>query len=573
MKKSLFGLVCIFISVLSVNALEAKYSLTDDGYNVPVRDQKNTDACWAFASTESIMSNMYKKGLSVQTFSPSHIGILTQDTNNINGFKTFHRDLKAGGNFDLSSAYVMNGWGPVLESEAPFDSYLSYLDDQTGININSYKNIKPNVSVYDIAIVDNAKGACSDSSINQIKNYIKQHGAIAAMVHWYNDNDLSVKDEGEGTYSITGTYINKEYYYYDKNDEANHAITIVGWDDNVLPTNYIEGHRPTRNGAWIVKNSWGESESLVFSPTLSISVLRGDNGYYYIPYDDYNICSYWTGFYNVSNKVSDYNYYYDYLGANAYSEAREGVESVYFANKYSKLSEDNEKVDRVSFYTDVPGVSYEVFYSSTGSLNSYQSIGSGVFEYPGYTSVIPNKEIVVSDNFSLIVKYTYPDGSIKKVPFGKKIDDEKSFYYTYDISGDNSYVSYDGANWSNLASQKVVVPVRVYTSVTNDDETNAAGEIATTPTQGNEPVIGEIQETDVNNNTEVIDKDVIPKNDTNSNSTPNASANDQVTDKINEGEVENPKTGSSFSWLIIIGMVLCILGVFGYTRNKKFYRL
>ena len=44
-------------------------------------------------------------------------------------------------------------------------------------------------------------------------------------------------------------------------------------------------------------------------------------------------------------------------------------------------------------------------------------------------------------------------------------------------------------------------------------------------------------------------------------------------EELEEDEIENPKTGSSISWLIIIGVVLSILGVFSYTRNRKIYRL
>ena len=61
---------------MSPRAYDARYSLVDRGYNTPVRDQDETDICWTFATTESIMSNMQKQGLTVETFSPSHVDIL-----------------------------------------------------------------------------------------------------------------------------------------------------------------------------------------------------------------------------------------------------------------------------------------------------------------------------------------------------------------------------------------------------------------------------------------------------------------------------------------------------------------
>ena len=77
----------------------------------------------------------------------------------------------------------------------------------------------------------------------------------------------------------SGDYYNPSTYaaYFPTTEEYgllefSHAVSIIGWDDNFSRDNFIEENKPEHDGAYIVLNSWGKD--------------FGDNGIYYISYDD-----------------------------------------------------------------------------------------------------------------------------------------------------------------------------------------------------------------------------------------------------------------------------------------------
>lgn len=82
----------------------------------------------------------------------------------------------------------------------------------------------------------------------------------------------AMDEADEVTYINTATYAQ---YTDNKNAGVNHAVCIIGWDDDYAVSNFMEDHQPPAPGAWIIRNSWGDT--------------YGNDGYFYLSYYDQTI--------------------------------------------------------------------------------------------------------------------------------------------------------------------------------------------------------------------------------------------------------------------------------------------
>ena len=512
------------INLLGSNDYSMDYfNLADSGKVLGVRDQAASDDCWAFASLASLESNLLMNNINTGFLSTAHLELMTQDSLYTPSFITFNRDFNSGGRMEFTTAYVLNYWGPVKESDMPFETVLNLIDNNTTVNQSDVTNKKAMVDVDDVFYLSNSQGICSNNTINTIKEYIVNYGALATSVYFNN------------------AYVNGKYYYYNGSELSNHAVAIVGWDDNVEVTSF--NNRATRKGAWIVKNSYGTSV--------------GDGGYYYISYDDVNICTDAAGFYNASLDMSDEAYYYDDLGVNTILESPNNVN--YLANYFTKKTSGEETIDKVTFATAIAGMDYTVYYADNinGNLENWQELASGTTNHVGYMSVDIDKDIKVSDSYGIIVKFETDDTIDDNFYVAIEGLTEDNFYSSYEITNNVSRISFDGKDWMalemdlggdlgiNVATQ---FGIRLYTSVSEDTSSNN-------------------NQNNVNNNTtpEINDSGNITVTN------PNGSLSDIVGDTVPNDTptdvVENPQTGVISGVSIVI--VLAIIGVVIYYKKKN----
>ena len=336
--------------------------------STPVRNQSVTPACWAFAATTVLESHILKQYGVDLTFSRGHLNYFeSQSFNDITSNKYgMLRDVNDGGNHNVSSTYYINRHGPVLESEFKTDTES---DPLPRINSKPVLNKKNYLDVDNIEYEYRSKsGACTEKEISKIKGLLMEYGPTGADI--YMDFDLALE---------SGAYITKS----DNNMAlSNHAVTIVGWDDNYSLDNFEEStYKPMNPGAWIIQNSYGND--------------FGDNGLMYISYEDDQVCTNLFSIRSVDASTEDNNYVNSELKSNITINANAGM------SVFKKKTTTDEYLTKVSFEVNKP-TSYNVYYypsnASGKKLSEMIKIASGSVDYKGWVTVKPDKSIVIPSN-------------------------------------------------------------------------------------------------------------------------------------------------------------------------------
>lgn len=424
----------------STLASNPKFSLADY-IELEVENQKTTMECWAFSTFTSMESNlMYKQNIK-KDFSERHMDYSTsasfsdKSENELN----YTREVKKGSIPEVGLAYLTNGQGAVLENEMPFEDNCS--------NISYDKiDIKPSYYATEYIQLPSIYKTCnSDGSVNyfdayenkytiqevnnirnQIKNYIVNNGAVVAVmasnyINGYNNQDIPYKSTA--------------FCCKDETFQRDHAITIIGWDDNYSKNNFNESSRPSTDGAYLIMQSYGSD---VF-----------DNGYMYISYEDLLIE---TSLYGISNsKQIDYDNLYqnDYYGANGTLFLKD-CETGYMATTFKRDNSKNEILKKVSFNL-AESASVEIYINPNGndvSKNSLIKVSNKTEVLkPGYHSIdiIPTK--LNSDTFVVAVKQKSESGDFY---FNIEFKADKTYYSKATSEYGRNFISVDGEDWNIL---------------------------------------------------------------------------------------------------------------------------
>lgn len=232
-----------------------KFDLRDE-INVEVENQSLDGLCWDFASTKCLETNLALNGYGDYDFSERHVDYLES-----NEFGKA-RDLHGGGFFGTYEDYLMNNYGPVLEEEVPYDSSYSIYEYEKLLGMEPKAFVNETI---DFPSIYKESETYTEEQLQLFRNEVKKHiinnGSLYATIY--------APDESINFNKETNAENNVNYIV------PNHAVSIIGWDDNYSKDNFKEGCKPQNNGAYIVLNSWGED--------------WGDKGVFYVSYEDINI--------------------------------------------------------------------------------------------------------------------------------------------------------------------------------------------------------------------------------------------------------------------------------------------
>ncbi len=389
------------IKAKAKSLLVTKYDLRDpnndgdlsDSLLSPVRNQGSCGACWVFATYGSIEANLVGFYGYLDDFSE----------NNVLFSSGYDWGACGGGNIDMITAYLARNAGPVREEADPYDQY----NDDYCVDCPSVRYID---SVVKLPL------RSGDNDYEYIKQAIKDNGALYASMYWRHNYY---------------NYSDRTYYYSGKS--TNHAITIVGWDDN----KEVEG--APADGAFIARNSWGPH--------------WGEDGYFYISYYDGSLgASAIAYFVDKPDSLLKFDrmYFYDKLGKN--SSTGFGRNTAWGANIFN--AEDDGNIVAVSLYTNSSTTNYEINIYDSFDGSSFKTIKggpySGSLSGKGYhTIVIPDEvDIQAGDDFAVVVKF-------ETIGYNWPVPLEKPFagYSSAAVAeSGQGYISKNGSKWVDVTS-------------------------------------------------------------------------------------------------------------------------
>ncbi len=426
----------------SDTALPTKYR---SPFVSPVKDQADSGNCWIFSiigAAEGYMLKHYpiynEDGTlknDAYNFSENHMQYMVSNRYNNTQFG-HNMAIGSSGHAGKSIPYFLNRRGPVDDSDDEFVWPYKGRDYSETANIPLSDYTVNGIAFIKGLEYDDLKDFNSENKQKMIdiqKKLILTYGSVACAIHSASEY-YAESDKINLYYAPPATKTQVK--------SINHGVLAIGWDDDYPRENFkrtVDGVDiiPEGNGAFIIKNSWGEDSC--------------ENGFFYISYYDYYSTYDLSAITSMKPRKNDeilyaYDDFFPFASL-SYNAGTNPVQFVEFGAQFRKKTKGTEELDKIAFYAC--GGSRYCFYLTgemTQATDKTLNIGNNDLklltlsdgeliynaDYDGYVTVDIKNEVILKDKFSIIVLCGAPDGMHGVIPLEVNAHDITTAKYNYE---------------------------------------------------------------------------------------------------------------------------------------------
>lgn len=381
----------------------SEYDLRPLGRVTAVRSQERFSTCPTMAALGSLESATATVEGASPDFSENNLA-------NHMGSRLRYQGMMPS---EVAAAYLARWEGPVLEESDPYPG-----PGRSPGFLAAARHVQQ------VLMLPRRTGPLDNAAV---KWAVMTHGGVDAEI----DFDTNATDR---------FWRSQTNAYYGLRDEPDHHVVCVGWDDDYPADSFAI--RPPGDGAFLVKNSWGTD--------------FGDRGYFWLSY--YDACfggslAVFAGVEPVDNY--DAVYQWDALGRSAWLGVG-GGERAWYASRF--VGRGDGVVTAAALYAPVAGTEYEIrVAASLAGLAEAPVAAAGRLDVAGYHTLHLSRpaSVTVGRPFVIAAHVTTP-GWTRPVPA-----ERRSALINPRVRAGQSFVSADGAAWTDLAARRGRIPADV----------------------------------------------------------------------------------------------------------------
>lgn len=369
------------------SAFPAAYSSVEMGYVTPVKDQGMQNTCVFFSGTAAMETALLKGGFGEYDLSEEYANYWASKRNDGTGWQ---RDRVNTGAYPYTAYGYLTTGGVVADSELP---YMSRTEKY-------FEELNPIEPLFYAGGIKLLSGPDLDAAA--FKTAIMENGGVVA------------------SFALSNNYLNRDSNSFFCGDTlplselsaSAHSVFVVGWDDNYPKKNFKSGSQPQNNGAWLIKNSWGDAFS-----------------YIWVSYEDkYLGAEIFGGSFAVNDiiknhscnellSVDSYGTIYD---MEFYNDNGDDITDAVFINTFG-FSKEMPSISSVEFSTSNIGAGYTIYYiptsngTPTDDESKWTKLTSGTISYAGIHNISFKPYTIPDAQGAIGVKITTKDGSAASI--------------------------------------------------------------------------------------------------------------------------------------------------------------